>query len=52
MNRNFAFNIIPPVANPFGLRLLYNNNTFSLSNTPKGIGIANTASGKRASKRR
>ena len=50
--RNFMFNIIPQTANLFGLRLLYNNNTFSLSNTPKGIGIANTASGKRASKRR
>lgn len=48
----FSFNIIPQVTNPFGLRLLYNNNTYSLSNQPKGIGIANTASGKRASKRR
>lgn len=52
MGRKFQLNLIPQVTNPFGLRLLYNNNTYSLSNQPKGIGIANTASGKRASKRR
>ena len=51
-NRQFSFNLMPSMTNSFGLRLLYNNNTYSLSNQPKGIGIANTASGKRASKRR
>ena len=50
--RRFNTNIIPVTSNSYGLRLLYNNITYSLSNTNKGVGIANTALGKRASRRR
>ncbi len=49
---NFRFNIIPQKTNSHGLRLLYNNLTYSLSFQPKGVGIANTALGKRATRRR
>ena len=49
---NYRFNIIPTNKNPYGLRLLYNNLTYSLNQTTKGVGIANTALGKRATRRR
>ena len=49
---NFRFNIIPQKSNSYGLRLLYNNLTYSLSFQSKGVGIANTALGKRATRRR
>ena len=49
---NYRFNLIPTSMNPYGLRLLYNNLTYSLNYTTKGVGIANTALGKRATRRR
>lgn len=49
---NYKFNIVPPQRNSYGLRLLYNNLTYSLTNQPKGVGIANTSLGKRATRRR
>ena len=49
---NFRYNIIPSQKNSYGLRLLYNNLTYSLTNQPKGTGIANTSLGKRATRRR
>lgn len=49
---NFRYNIIPSRKNSYGLRLLYNNLTYSLTNQPKGVGIANTSLGKRATRRR
>lgn len=49
---NYKFNIIPTHKNSYGLRLLYNNLTYSLTNQPKGVGIANTSLGKRATRRR
>jgi hypothetical protein len=49
---NYKFNIIPTHRNPYGLRLLYNNLTYNLTNQPKGVGIANTSLGKRATRRR
>lgn len=49
---NYKFNLIPVHKNPYGLRLLYNNLTYSLTNQPKGVGIANTSLGKRATRRR
>lgn len=49
---NFRYNIIPSQKNSYGLRLLYNNLTYSLTNQPKGVGIANTSLGKRATRRR
>ena len=51
-SRQFSFNLMPAMTNSYGLRLLYNNTTYSLSNQTKGTGIANTALGKRASRRR
>lgn len=50
--RRYIYNFTPVRSSSYGLRLLFNSNTFSLTNQSKGIGMANTASGKRASRRR
>ena len=50
--RSYIYNFTPVRSSSYGLRLLFNSNTFSLTSQPKGIGMANTASGKRASRRR
>ena len=43
--RRFARNFVPTKANAYGLRLLFNNNKFSLTNSSKGsVGTSSAAS--------
>ena len=45
--RRFAFNFVPRQQNPVGLRLLFNNNRFTLTSSNKGA-VATTAAASRA----
>jgi len=44
--RRFARNFVPSKANPYGLRLLFNNNKFSLTNSSKGMVGASSSSSR------
>ena len=44
--RRFARNFVPTKANPYGLRLLFNNNKFSLTNSSKGMVGASSSSSR------